>query len=871
MTESKEKWKEKIKVKPQVAEQLKKNLSLGPREATKLQKRAFKSTKNEFKLSKRSYKEALQKHKLTVKTGDRAQSINHLLAKKNYLELKKKKIAYKKAYRRTKKMDTTRVTNQAKAEVKGGLKREVKQKALSSVAQEDTLKEGVNLYEKTQQTKFNLRMGLKATRSTTKVGVKTVKGSYGMGNRLFNFSKGRGFQRTPKEFSLPHQLMKKARNSKMRLKMAKVAKKSERGLGALRSLFTGKKSAVKVAALILKNPISWVVLGIIVLIFLISGAAISSQKPAIVQEERDLTETWTYFTKLDADHTDDEDQFYSAIDDVLFYTNYRFDDFKLLDMLSTGTKTYETFLSELWADLNGKKPNYQLKTMNQLETDKKSGYFLEEEQYKNYQEVKKELGYQSLDDLLMFPVQTESLIVNRRFGYEKKEGKISLYNWMDVVLEANQPFLSPMQGIIKDVSKENQFVLEKEKTAKLTVQGVNNQRLRKGMSVDVESFIGNTKDQTVSFRYEKYDEVKKEWYTVNPAFYFPKVTYTQTTILGSTDFSPGASVEKRAQQVYDYLTKKGYTKEGISAMLGNFSVESGINPKRAEGDYLNPPVGAYGNSWDEPAWLAMGGPQIYGGRFGNILHRGLGLGQWTDTSDGGRRHTLLLDYAKQQNKKWYDLQLQLDFIFNGDAPGSRTAAENVAKSKVASTVPDLTTYFLNVWEGNPGDKVAERIQAAQNWFTFLSQSAPIVNGSSSEVFEQYKGKMNPLPTEKETKAGLGWPGNAYAPGNCTWYVYNRFAQLGKSIHPTMGNANQWVNNYGQTQGATLMPTPEKGDAVIFINGAAGASPQYGHVAYVEHVNSDGTFVISEMNVSGLFSMNWRVLSKQPGMYFMRVK
>ena len=80
------------------------------------------------------------------------------------------------------------------------------------------------------------------------------------------------------------------------------------------------------------------------------------------------------------------------------------------------------------------------------------------------------------------------------------------------------------------------------------------------------------------------------------------------------------------------------------------------------------------------------------GRFPNILHRGLGLGQWTDTADGGRRHTLLLDYAKGKIK-WYDLQLQLDFIFDGDAPGSRTAADNVARSKVAATIPELTTYF----------------------------------------------------------------------------------------------------------------------------------------------------------------------------------
>lgn len=123
--------------------------------------------------------------------------------------------------------------------------------------------------------------------------------------------------------------------------------------------------------------------------FLLSGVASSTQKPAIVQEEEDLTASWTYFTKLDAQHTDDNNLFYSNIDDVLFYMNYRYDDFKLLDMDSTDTKNFETILSELWTALNGKKPDYQLKTMQSLETDKKSSYFLEEEQAKHYQEIKK--------------------------------------------------------------------------------------------------------------------------------------------------------------------------------------------------------------------------------------------------------------------------------------------------------------------------------------------------------------------------------------------------------------------------------------------------------------------------------------------------
>ena len=61
--------------------------------------------------------------------------------------------------------------------------------------------------------------------------MKTAKDTYGLGNRLFNFSRGRGFQRTPKDFTLK-QLMKQLRNRAMRFKAAKEA---EQGIGLIRS------------------------------------------------------------------------------------------------------------------------------------------------------------------------------------------------------------------------------------------------------------------------------------------------------------------------------------------------------------------------------------------------------------------------------------------------------------------------------------------------------------------------------------------------------------------------------------------------------------------------------------------------------------
>ncbi|HEM4926389.1 TPA: CHAP domain-containing protein, partial [Streptococcus suis] len=125
-----------------------------------------------------------------------------------------------------------------------------------------------------------------------------------------------------------------------------------------------------------------------------------------------------------------------------------------------------------------------------------------------------------------------------------------------------------------------------------------------------------------------------------------------------------------------------------------------ITAKRAEGDYLSPPVGASTSSWDDPAWLDMGGPSIYNGSYPNILKRGLGLGQWTDTADGSVRHTLLRQYAQQKGKRWYDLELQLDFMLESDSPYYVTIVKDILTSN--EDVTTLTQRFLHQWEGNAG-------------------------------------------------------------------------------------------------------------------------------------------------------------------------
>lgn len=104
-------------------------------------------------------------------------------------------------------------------------------------------------------------------------------------------------------------------------------------------------------------------------------------------------------------------------------------------------------------------------------------------------------------------------------------------------------------------------------------------------------------------------------------------------------------------------------------------------------------------------------------------------------------------------------------------------------------------------------------------------------------------------------------GNSYAWGNCTQYVYNRITQLGKHIDLTMGNGQDWAET-GRVRGYEVTRTPEAGTAVSFPAGVLGADPTYGHVAFVEKVNKDGSILISEMNVKGLNVVSTRTIAAE---------
>lgn len=94
-----------------------------------------------------------------------------------------------------------------------------------------------------------------------------------------------------------------------------------------------------------------------------------------------------------------------------------------------------------------------------------------------------------------------------------------------------------------------------------------------------------------------------------------------------------------------------------------------------------------------------------------------------------------------------------------------------------------------------------------------------------------------------------YPGNTYAPGNCTWYAKDRRSDLPNNL----GNANTWARR-AANQGIPTGYKPRPGAVGVSTAG------EFGHVVIVESVNSDGTMNISEMNYRRLYSVSRRTIS-----------
>jgi surface antigen len=98
-------------------------------------------------------------------------------------------------------------------------------------------------------------------------------------------------------------------------------------------------------------------------------------------------------------------------------------------------------------------------------------------------------------------------------------------------------------------------------------------------------------------------------------------------------------------------------------------------------------------------------------------------------------------------------------------------------------------------------------------------------------------------------------GGKFPYGYCTWWVAHR-----RNV-PWSGNAYQWWYNaqqFGFNEGQVPMV------GAIMVQGISWTSP-VGHVAYVESVNADGSFTVSEMNYGGWGRVDYRTIKSTAGL------
>lgn len=116
----------------------------------------------------------------------------------------------------------------------------------------------------------------------------------------------------------------------------------------------------------------------------------------------------------------------------------------------------------------------------------------------------------------------------------------------------------------------------------------------------------------------------------------------------------------------------------------------------------------------------------------------------------------------------------------------------------------------------------------------------------------YSSSSPPTYTSSGTVAGSG---GKFPYGYCTWWVAH------KRFVPWNGDAWSWWYN-AQQFGFAEGQFPQVG--AIMVQGISWSSP-VGHVAYVESVNPDGSFTVSEMNYGRWGVVDYRTIKSTAGL------
>lgn len=177
-----------------------------------------------------------------------------------------------------------------------------------------------------------------------------------------------------------------------------------------------------------------------------------------------------------------------------------------------------------------------------------------------------------------------------------------------------------------------------------------------------------------------------------------------------------------------------------------------------------------------------------------------------------------------------------------------TTSSSTSTRNVSTNVSGGSTYTVQ-----PGDSLSliaskynttyqniMNLNGLNSFLIFPGQVLKVVGTTAANT-------NSPSPQASTSTGGYYTPvfyhQNLYDWGQCTWHTFNRRAQVGKPISTYWWHAYNW-DNAARADGYTVDHNPTVGS---ILQSDAG---YYGHVAFVERVNGDGSVLVSEMNFTG---------------------
>lgn len=279
--------------------------------------------------------------------------------------------------------------------------------------------------------------------------------------------------------------------------------------------------------------------------------------------------------------------------------------------------------------------------------------------------------------------------------------------------------------------------------------------------------------------------------------------------------SNGGSLGGAELAIYLYLKDHGCDDIHAAAIMGNYCHESAGSANHAIYPMADQAMGSYAY------WLDGKSPKTNDEIIsrGSVYNKATGIGQW----DGGRR-LRLAQFAKENGKNWYDLDVQLEFWSDHDEWGSFHSANGKYNYQTFMDATDLeaaTKIYAMGWErcamvGGKPSGWEQRYTNAQYFYNAITSGT--LGGSGQGLAGATGTQLAVVNACKSTPSpGLNW---------CAAWVTNVFKAAG--VGSFGGNACDMVKAWCHSNNpADLKVGMIVGDASHPGTGSPGLL--YGHI------------------------------------------